>query len=139
MSSFASVLRSPAFLRRVLWADALSGAATGALQLAVPGLLAHWLGLPEALLLGSGAAIFAFVLLAGFLAKQDVPPRPLLALLVVGNWAWVAGCVALAFAGVLAPSALGVAYLLMQAGVVAVLAELQWMGLRQRRAAEAAW
>jgi hypothetical protein len=138
MSAFISLLGSPSFLRRVLWADALSGAATGALQLAVPGLLATWLGLPAALLTASALAIFVFVGLASFLATREAPPRPLLAALVIGNWAWVAGCLVLAFSGTLAPTALGQGYLVMQAVVVAVLAELQWMGLRQR-AVQAAW
>lgn len=136
--SVLSFTVSPTLLRKVLWADALSGAATGALQLAVPGLLAPWLGLPAALLSGSGLAILAFVALAGFLASRADMPRPLLTLLVVGNWAWVLGCVVLAFSGALAPTALGVGYLLAQAAVVAVLAELQWMGLREIRA-QPAW
>lgn len=139
MSAFISLLGSPSFLRRVLWADALSGAVTGVLQLAVPGVLAAWLGLPAALLTASALAIFVFVGLASFLAMQAAPPRPLLAALVIGNWAWVVACLVLAFAGALAPTALGQGYLVMQAVVVAVLAELQWMGLRQQRAVEAAW
>lgn len=129
---------SPTLLRKVLWADALSGAATGALQLALPGALAAWLGLPEALLVSSGLAIFAFVALAGYLATRADVPRTLLTLLVVGNWSWVVGCVALALSGVLTLTALGVGYLLVQAAAVAVLAELQWMGLRQVKA-QPAW
>jgi hypothetical protein len=129
---------TPILLRKVLWADALSGAATGALQLAVPGVLAAWLGLPVALLISSGLVIFAFVALAGYMATRADVSRTLLTLLVVGNWAWVVGCVALAFSGTLTPTAWGVGYLLVQAAVVTVLAELQWMGLRQVRA-QPAW
>lgn len=129
---------TPIILRKVLWADALSGAATGALQLAVPGVLAVWLGLPVALLTNTGLAIFAFVALASFVATRVDTPRSLLMLLVVSNWAWVVGCVALAFSGALTPTALGVGYLLVQAAVVTVLAELQWMGLRQVKA-QPAW
>jgi hypothetical protein len=132
MSLIAS-LTSPTGLRRVLAFDALSGAGTGALQLGLTGLLSQWLGLSESLLQGSGMAIFAFVALAGWLALQAEPPRAALATIVVCNFAWVIGCVALAFGGAPGVTALGLAYLLFQAVVVLVLAELQWMGLRRQR------
>ena len=61
--SLISSLTSPAGLRRVLGFDALSGTATGALQLSLTGLLSSWLGLSAPLLQGSGIAIFAFVAL----------------------------------------------------------------------------
>ncbi|MGE0097652.1 MAG: hypothetical protein AB7S86_04825 [Hydrogenophaga sp.] len=132
MSLIAS-LTSPAGLRRVLAFDALSGAATGALQLGLTGLLSQWLGISEALLQGAGIAIFAFVALAAWLALQATPPRGALAVLVIGNLAWVAGCLALVFGGAPGVTGLGVGYLLFQAVVVLVLAELQWMGLRRHR------
>jgi len=131
--SLISSLTSPAGLRRVLGFDALSGAATGALQLSLTGLLSSWLGLSAPLLQGSGIAIFAFVAMAAWLAMQATPPRAALAALVVGNFAWVAGCLLLAFGGAPAITPLGTAYLLVQAVVVLVLAELQWMGLRRLR------
>ncbi len=131
--SLVASLTSPAGLRRVLAFDAVSGAATGALQLGLTGLLAQWLGLPGPLLQGSGIAIFAFVLLAGWLAVQAAPPRAALAALAAGNFAWVAGCVVLALGAAPALTPLGVAYLLAQAVVVFVLAELQWMALRRAR------
>jgi hypothetical protein len=134
MSLIAS-LTSPIGLRRVLAFDALSGAGTGVLQLGLTGLLSQWLGLSEALLQGSGIAIFAFVALAGWLAMQTQPPRAALATIVVGNFAWVVGCVALAFGGAPGVTGIGVAYLLFQAVVVLVFAELQWMGLRRQRVA----
>lgn len=134
MSLIAS-LTSPIGSRRVLAFDALSGAGTGVLQLGLTGLLSQWLGLSEALLQGSGIAIFAFVALAGWLAMQTQPPRAALATIVVGNFAWVVGCVALAFGGAPGVTGMGVAYLLFQAVVVLVFAELQWMGLRRQRVA----
>ncbi len=134
MSLIAS-LTSPAGLRRVFAFDALSGAATGALQLGLTGLLAQWFGLSASLLQGSGIAIFAFVALAGWLALQSAPPRLALGALVIGNFAWAIGCLALAFGGAPGVTGLGVAYLVFQAGVVLILAELQWMGLRRQRLA----
>ncbi len=129
--SITSRASSPSFLRRVLAFDALSGAATGGLHvLGAPGVAAG-LGLPEPLLQASGAAIFAFVALAGWLALQTTPPRGLLMTIVLLNFAWAAGCLWVTFGGAFELTALGVAYVLVQAIVVFVLAELEWMGWRQ--------
>lgn len=126
-----SQLTSPAVLRRVLAFDALSGAATGALHLGLASTLAAWLGLPEILLQASGTAIFAFVALAGWLALQASPARGALMALVLLNCAWAVACLWLVFGGAVALTPLGLAYLLVQAVVVLVLAEWQWMGWRQ--------
>ena len=128
--SLTAQLSSPAVLRRVLAFDALSGAGTGALHLLLAPLLSTWLGLPGPLLQASGVAIFAFVLLAGWLALQASPPRGPLMVIVLLNVAWALGCVWLAFGGAAAPTSLGVAYLLVQAVAVLALAELEWMGWR---------
>ena len=57
---------------------------------------------------------------------------------VAGKLAWVAGCGLLLFGGYVAPSVPGTAYVLVQALTVAVLAELQYFGLR-RFAPQPAW
>ncbi|HEX5739284.1 MAG TPA: hypothetical protein VFY22_12295 [Hydrogenophaga sp.] len=137
MSVFA-YLTSPAGLRRVLWFDAISGVGTGMLQWAGSGPLSRLLGLPEPLLQVSGIGIFAFVALAAWLAMQRTPPRAGLAVIVVGNFAWSIGCLWLSWGGAPGATALGVAYLMVQVVVVAVLAELQWMALRQGRRVAAA-
>lgn len=136
--SVLAYFTSPAGLRRVLAFDAISGVGTGLLQLAASGLLSGMLGLSEPLLRSSGIAIFAFVALAAWLAMQRTPSRAGLAVLVVGNFAWAIGCLWLALGGAPGATILGVAYLMVQVLVVAALAELQWMGLRQSRMVEAA-
>ena len=125
-----NVFSSPRFLRNVLWADAASCAATGALQLAAAGWLAQVLGLPANLLLASGGILVGVVVLAGWLATREPVPRAPLWLLIIGNWLWVAACLGLLFTGA-AGTALGQAYLAAQAVAVIVLAELEWMGLRR--------
>jgi hypothetical protein len=132
MSLIAS-LTSPVGLRRVLWADALSGTGTAVLHLALAGTLSGLLGLPAALLSASGILLLLYVALAGTLALQATPSRALLGALVVGNFAWVAACLALLFGGLVSPTPLGQAYLAVQAVAVLVLAELQWMALRRQR------
>lgn len=130
--SMLSLLSSPSFLRRVLWADAITGLGCAALHLAFTDALVLWLGLPAALLIESGLVVVLFVLLAGALALQRTPSRAGLMLLVAGNLAWVAGCVWLLVAGPIHPTPLGQAWLAVQAVTVLLLADLQWWsGLRR--------
>ena len=131
-----SMFASPRFLRGVLWADAASCLATGALQLAALDALPSLFGLPQLLLLDTGVFLVAYGLLAAWTATRAVPPRGWVALFAAGNLAWAIGCgVAVAL---LQPTALGIAWIAMQAAAVLVLADLQWMGLRHGAAPRAA-
>lgn len=125
-----SIFASPRFLPRLMAADALSCAATGALQLGPADMLSRLTGLPVALLAGTGVFLLAYAALAAWMAWRPTPPRRLIGLVAVGNFAWAAGGVALLASGWVAPTAVGMAWVLAQVVVVAVLAELQWMGLR---------
>jgi len=131
-----SMFASPRFLRGVLWADAASCLATGALQLAALDALPHLFGLPQVLLLDAGVFLVAYALMAAWAASRPVPPRRWVALFAAGNLAWAIGC-GLAVA-LLQPTTLGVAWIAMQAAAVLVLADLQWMGLRRGAAPRAA-
>lgn len=126
-----STLQSPQFLRRVLWLDLLTGVATGLLQLSMPDQLAAQFGLPAALVRGSGAGLFAFVLLIAFLLTQRSVPAPFLRLLVVSNWLWVVACLWVASGAALPISTLGQVNLVVQAAFVAGLATLQGRCLRR--------
>jgi hypothetical protein len=126
-----SIFASPRFLRYVLWADAASCLATGALQLAGGGALAQLLNLPQPLLTATGVFMVAYAAAAAWTATRDPLPRTLVGLFAAGNALWAVGCVALLMAAGLQPSTLGIAWVLAQAVTVAVLAELQWTGLRR--------
>ncbi|MBD9585281.1 hypothetical protein IB269_28135 [Delftia sp. DLF01] len=128
-----SMFASPRFLPRVMWADAASCAASGALQLVAGQPLSDVTGLPLALLQSTGWFLLGYALLAAWMAARSPVPRRLIGLVVVGNLGWAAGCVALLAFGGLRLSAWGVTWVLAQAVVVVVLAELQWTGLRRTR------
>ena len=130
-----SIFAPPRFLPRVMAADAISCAATGALQLGLADMLARLTGLPVPLLTGTGAFLLAYAALAAWMARRPIPPRRLIGLVVFGNLAWAAGAVALLASGLVAQTTLGVAWVLAQAVVVVVLAQLQWIGLRATRTA----
>jgi hypothetical protein len=128
-----SVFASPRFLPNVMWADAASCAAAGALQVAFTDALARLTGLPVPPLMGTGVFLLAYAAAAAFMATRRTAPRTLIGLVVVGNLGWAAACAALLMSGVFAVTALGMAWVLAQALCVLVLAELQWMGLRRTR------
>ncbi|MDP3620250.1 MAG: hypothetical protein Q8R63_10690 [Ramlibacter sp.] len=126
-----SIFAHPQFLRRVLWADAFAGAASSLLHLLGAGLLGSLLGISHQVLAASGIALLVFVALAAYLASCDPVPRRLVGVLVAGNWAWVVGCAVFALMNAYSLTLLGQAYVVIHAVAVALLAELQWMGLRR--------
>lgn len=128
-----SLLSSPNFLRRVLWADAISCLACGLLQVAFPGSMRELLGLPAGLLVHTAEFLLVYSVVVAWLATRGQPPAFMVWLLVLGNAGWAVACVALLTAGGLAPTVLGKAYIVMQALTVAVLAELQYYALRGRQ------
>ncbi|OYT90244.1 MAG: hypothetical protein CFE43_19120 [Burkholderiales bacterium PBB3] len=121
----------PAWLRTVLWVDAATGLASGLSSLAAPDMQATLLGLPAALVQASGAVVLAFVaLIALLLLAKPQPPLWGLRTLVAGNALWVVASVVVVELHWPTLNALGVAYVLLQAGFVAVLAGLQARAMR---------
>ena len=132
-----SVFDSPRFLRNVLIVDAVSGAGSSLLHMLGAGLLASWFGLPYGVLVMSGAVLLVYVAIASYVATCDPIPRPLVALLIAGNWAWVGASAVVFFMESGTLTSLGQAYVVIQALAVAALAELEWFGLR--RAPRVGW
>lgn len=128
------MIAHPMFLRRVLLADALASGATGLLAAAVP--LSALLGLPDGLLRGAGLLLLPYAALVAWLALRAAPPpRWAVWCVVTVNALWAADSVILLLSGHVAPTALGTAFVLFQAAVVAGFALLQAMALRARPAA----
>ena len=129
----SSLFASPRFLSRVMWIDAASCAATGALQVGLTDALARLTGLPGGLLMGTGLFLLAYAAAAAAMARRATPPRTLIGLVAIGNFGWAAACAALLASGLFAVTALGMAWVIAQAVTVVLLAEAQWMGLRATR------
>ena len=119
------------FLRRVLLVDAATCAATGALMSAASAPLASLLGLPPALLLWSGLALFPVAAFMLFVATRRHVPVVDAWIAILGNAGWVAGSALVLL--LCAPTALGYAFVIAQAAAVALLAELELAGLRRLR------
>jgi hypothetical protein len=134
-STFPPLAAAGTFLRHVLLADAVVSGATGALMALAAGVLEPILQVPATLLRVAGLALLPYAAFVALLARRDVPPRGMVWAVVACNALWAVDCVALLFTGWIDPSLLGVAFVLMQALVVAAFAELQVIGLRRHAVA----
>ncbi|MBN9369499.1 MULTISPECIES: hypothetical protein [unclassified Hydrogenophaga] len=128
--SLSTLRLSTPQLRRVLALDAIAGAGTAVLHLAFAGSLAGWLGLSEGLITAAGWALLAYIALAAILARQVMPARGPLMVLIVGNVLWGVACLVLAWGGDSGVTALGQAYLTVLAVAVLALADLEFLGWR---------
>jgi hypothetical protein len=127
--------RQSTFLRYALVADAVASGVTGLLMIAGADLLTGLLGLPVALMRESGLLLVPYVALVAFVATRDTISVAAVKLIVALNGLWVLGSVGLLVGGLVAPTLLGYAFVIVQAIAVGVLAELQIIGLRRADAA----
>ena len=119
------------FLRQVLFVDAAVSGAAGLLMAAGAPFLSPLLGLPENLLFWAGLALFTFVALLIAVARRGKASRLILIDIVAINALWVAASFGLLISGAVQPTMLGYAFVIAQALAVALLAELQLIGLRR--------
>lgn len=115
-------------LRKVLGVDAITCLAMGVVLLAFAGALGNLLGLPVRLLLAAGLVLLPCAALMYATARSAGPNRALVWLVLLGNLAWIVA--SLGIAVLLAPPPLGIAFLLGQAAVVALLGILEYRGFR---------
>jgi hypothetical protein len=123
------------FLRYALLADAVASGATGLLLIAGADLLTGLLGLPVALMREAGLLLVPYVALVAFVGTREAISRPAVQAIIALNLLWVVGSMGLLMGGWVAPTALGTAFVIAQAVVVGVFAELQVVGLHRTRAA----
>jgi hypothetical protein len=122
------------FLRTVLALDAATCLAAGGLMTVGASLLASATRIPESILMPAGLSLFPVAAVIAIVAYGRPPPRAGVVTVVLGNALWVIGSVILLMFGGFAPSALGIGFILVQAAAVAVLAELELVGLRRQPA-----
>lgn len=115
-------------LRRVLWLDAITGMGMFASHLILSDFLSGLTGLPADWLQVIALMVIVPATTSGWLASRSVPPRAGVRLLAIGNFAWVAASLWVAFGAGLALTPMGMGWVLMQALFVLVLAELEWAG-----------
>ncbi len=129
-----SLLSSPNLLRYALIGDAVASGATGLLMIAGAGFLSGLLGLPEQLLMVSGAILMPFTAMVAYLATREQPSEGSVWAVILINIAWVAASAFVIFGGVVAPTMLGYAFIAAQGIVVFAFADFQFFGLRNANA-----
>lgn len=126
-----SAIAPAPLLRAALALDGVASGATGALMLAAGPVLAGPLGLPAAPLQAAGAVCLAWAALTFWMSRRATLPAWGVWAVIGLNLVWVADSVLLLVSGWVAPTALGVAFVLVQAAAVDALAVAQWIGLRR--------
>ena len=126
-----------ALLRNALLADAVLSGATGLTLALAAGPLSPLLGLSVGLLRESGVFILPFAALAGWMRFRDRLARTSVFVLVVANALWALDSVLVLLLGWIEPTVLGEVFVVGQAAIVAVIAELQFVGLRRSTFVEA--
>jgi hypothetical protein len=127
--------QSTTFLRRALMLDAVASGAAGLLMIAGAGLLEGLLGLPAALLRGAGLVLVPYVAFVIWAGTRETVSRPAVWTIIAANGLWAIASGLLLVSDLVAPTLLGYAFVIGQAVVVALLGELQYIGLRQPMAA----
>ncbi|MEZ4702496.1 MAG: hypothetical protein R2834_19340 [Rhodothermales bacterium] len=119
------------FIPNLLWFDCSAGALVGVLVLIFSGWLSRLEGLPEGVLLFTGAANLVYAAYSFSLAVRPERPMRLIKVLAIANMAWAPVCIGLiaAFAGAATP--FGFVHLGGEAVFVGVLGAVEW---RWRRA-----
>ena len=113
-------------LRRLLWVDCTAAALAGVLVLALSGWLARLHGLPQDLLLFTGAVNLLYGSFSFSLAVRAERPLALIKLLAVANMAWAVVCVGLVVVFGSQATVFGFFHLIGEAVFVGGLGMLEW-------------
>lgn len=135
MSAFVTL--NP-LLRLALRLDAGASGAVGLLLLGGAPWLTTLLGLPRPLLIGAGAVCLGWALLLGALSRRGRLSASVVWAVIALNVVWVVESLALLLLGWVAPTSLGIAFVIAQALAVALFAQLQFLGLTRARRTAAA-
>jgi hypothetical protein len=126
-----SIIHSPKFLRIVLLVDAATCAATGLLMTLGGDILARLTAIPEPLLRYAGMSLFPLAIFIALVGTRESIAPAAVWVVIIGNALWVTGSALLLFGVMIAPNALGYVVIGAQAAAVALLAELEYFGLRK--------
>jgi hypothetical protein len=119
------------YLRKAILADTIVSGAACLAMIAGADLTAGLFGLPSALIFWSGVVLIPFIATLAMIVRAGSAPAALIVAVIALNFGWVAGSLFVAFGPAFAPTLLGKAFVVAQAAIVAVFAELQIIGLRR--------
>ena len=125
------MLRKSSSLRRVLLADAAISGATGILLMVGAGGLHALFGVPPAVIRSAGLLLLPFAAMVLYFARSEALSSGRVWTVILMNVAWVAASFLVLVGGWIDPTVLGMAFVVLQALAVAVLAELQYTTMRR--------
>jgi predicted tellurium resistance membrane protein TerC len=125
------------FLRRVLLFDATTCAIFGFVLLAAGDALGRLLAIPASLAYGAAVVLLIFAAAVAYVGTRRELLWRAVWTIVVLNALWAVESVLALVAGRLEPDALGRSFIVAQAVAVAVIVELQIIGLRRAKSVQA--
>ena len=125
------MFRTSTFLRWVLFIDAASCVATGLLAMIGSSALEQFLGLPRELMRYAGVSLLPFAAFLVYLATRETFSQAMVWAVILLNALWTVDSVLLLLTGWVDPTALGYGFVVAQALGVAILAALEYVGLRK--------
>ena len=126
-----TLLQPSPLLRLTLKIDALTGGAMGLLMALAAQPLGELFDLPFVLLMVAGIVLLPLALVLYWMSNQPALSRTGVWAVIALNGLWVVESVALLVTGYVQPTTLGYAFVIGQALVVLLFAELEFFGLRR--------
>lgn len=118
-------------LRRVLLADATFSGTTGLILFLGASFLSEPFGLPSTMLTVVGLSLLPFSAGLIYLSSRLDRARGVIPAVIAGNLLWVVASAVVLFSGWIDPTSMGTVFVVAQAIIVALFAELQFFGLRR--------
>jgi hypothetical protein len=125
------MFRTSTFLRWVLLIDAATCAATGLLMMIGARALDQVLGLPVELMRYAGFSLLPFAIFLVFLATRQLSSRYAVWVVILLNVLWTIDSLLILVTDWVTPTQVGYAFVVAQAVGVAVLAALEYVGVRR--------
>jgi hypothetical protein len=126
--------REISFLRAALLIDAVASGLTAVLLVAGADALRDWLGLPVALMREAGLILVAYVAFVVIVATRAQIAAGAVWAIIACNAIWTLASFAILETGMVAPTTLGVVFVIGQALAVLALGALQFVALRRPQA-----
>lgn len=121
------------WLRTALLADAAASGLVGVLQVLAAGWLSRLTNFSHGLVLATGVFLLAYAALLVFVARSATVAWALVAGIIVGNLLWAVACMTLLALDAVAPTGVGVLFVILQVVTVFSFAGLELAGLRASR------
>ena len=126
-----SMIQPSRLLKNALALDAAACAGTGLLLALAAGALAAPLGFPAGFLRGAGLLLLPCAALLAWLSARETLPRLAIHAVIGVNLVWIVDSVAILLMGWFQPTGLGIGFVLAQAAALAVVTELEVIGLKR--------